>query len=246
VSGGLEYLTLPVSAISMVYFGFIFGGVGALSCSIKDRIPVNGRYENFEKYQSAFLDYSYLKENFTARHRFSHKMFFNVSVGYSFSRGEFASDIPVSGYTEMDTRGTALKLIAVYRFTKFLGANISHAEDFYTVKNSDGSLSWSYTDLEAGPYISFQLSDKFRFEVVSGLGIAGTTLASENEFLLNGSGFGWHLDGGFAYDYSKRWCANIDINYKSSGLKYKEGGNGDANITDVVFGVAYKFGKKSL
>jgi hypothetical protein len=246
VPGGLEYMTVPISALSMIYFGFIFGGVGAISCSIKDRIPVNGSYENFEKYQSCFLDYSYLKEGFEAKHRFEHNMLVNVSVGFSFSGGEFASDIPVSGYTEMDSKGAALKLIVLYRFTKYFGVSLSHAEDYYVVKNTERSLNWSYADLEAGPYVSIPLSKKVRFEFTSGLGIAGTTLANEEDFLLNGSGFGWHLGGGFAFDYSKRWSSVLDLNYKSATLKYKEGGNGNANITDIVFGLSYKFGKKSL
>jgi len=246
IPGGLEYMTVPVSAVTMIYCGFLFGGAGALACSIKDRIPVNGSFENFEKYQSCFLDYSYLKEDFIAKHRFEHRVLLNFSVGFSYAGGEFASEIPVSGYTEMDTKGFALKLAAIYRFNRTLGVNVSHTEGFYVVKDTDRSLNWSYADFKAGPYFSLPLSEKFRFDIASGIGIAETTLADEDEFLLDGVGFGWNIDGGFAFDYSKRWCATIDLDHKSSSLKYKEGGNGKANITDIMFGLSYKFGKKSL
>jgi hypothetical protein len=84
----------PITAAAGIFGGFIFGilgaGTGALISSTRDRIPIKGSWENFNKYRSALQDYSYMQEYPGSITRFEHKMFAGFTAGLSIPSGDFA------------------------------------------------------------------------------------------------------------------------------------------------------------
>lgn len=246
VPGGLGFLTVPVSALAGLYAGGLAAGAGALAGAVRDRIPVGYSYDNFEKYRSSLLDYSFVSEQTTARHRFEHRGFAGATVGVSLASGEFISEVPVEDYHGMEMTGFGMTVFGGYRFTKNTAISLSMTNNMYAVKNSDNMLNWSLDLFLIKPVITLPLSAKFRLDLEPGLGYASAYFTDGEEFLLNGGGFGYQLNTSLEYNYSKRWFAKAVFGYSSSKQEYREGGNGDAGAVNIEIGLAYKFGKNSL
>lgn len=236
------------TGVISIYSGFAFalfgGGIGILAGTIKDRFPINSSFENFEKYRSPLLNYSYLHEEIVAIHKFEHKVYVGFSAGLSFAMDEFAFDIPFSNYNGMEKTGFSSKTIFGYRITEKVGVNFSVRTNQYST--DDDSQYWFLDAFTAGPVLSLPLSDKFRFDFSPSIGFASAYLYMDDKEVYTGGGFGIHISGALAYDFSKRWIGSFSSGYLSSKQEFKEGGNGKARDIDFQLGLAYKFGKRSL
>jgi len=253
IEGGLSYLTVPASTLSGLLFGLMGAGIGALSGSIKDRIPVQGNPDNFLKYKGSLLDYSWQKEIVTAP-EFEHRGYFGMEAGVSKAGGEFAafSDIPLQGYQRMVKTGTVMVTQGGYRFTPNLGLNLALVNHMYSLELAENSPSgeyspyWGFDALIISPVVTWPFHDKWRLDFSPGIGYAGTTLSGPDDFVLNGEGLGYQLKGSLNWHYAKRWTATLGSSFLSADVKYKEGGSGRARAFSITAGVAYLFGKKSL
>lgn len=246
IPGGLSFMTIPFSAAAGLFTAIPGAGIGALTGSIKDNIPVKRDYENFNKYKGSLQDYSYLQEADDRYKAFRHKSYAGFGVGISFAADEFADAVPADGYTGMNKTGFSSETKAGYRFNEFLELNLTLNEDSYSVRESNGEMSWTFDAFILSPGITIPLSPKFRLGVEPGIGFAGTTLSDADEFLMNGSGLGLRLNGFAVFDYAKRWSASGNISTMYSNQKFEEGGTGKAKSLDLKLGLVYKFGRKSL
>lgn len=255
IEGGLDFLTIPVSAVAGLYFGAFGAGFGILAGSIKDRIEIKSNYENFDKYRGNLQDYSFILENIPAKKTFNHRGYIEATFGLSFAQDEFIQRIPFNGYLGMRTIGSSLNISGGYRFNELIGLSASLINNMYPVKftkdyssltNLTRNVSWSLDVFQAGPVISLPLSTQLRINLTPGIGYASAILTDDNKFVLNGKGLAFHINGTLLYNYSKRWFASAGLGYLSSKQTYMEGGSGHARSIDIRFGLAYKFGRKSL
>jgi len=223
--------------------GLVGMGVGALSGSMKDRIPVRASQENFEKYIGSLQHYSYLDEQ--PRHPvFIHRCYFSLSMGFSHAGGEFANNLTVSNYPGMQMSGLTGRLEIGYFFSKNLG--IHYTSRTFSSWESDIIMGWSYNSEMLGPVFSLPVSDRFRFDFIPSLGISSLSLYHIDDELIAGNGLGLSLAGRMAYVKSKRWNIQANASYISSKHKYDKGTIVKPSAFDLSFGVDYKFGKKSL
>lgn len=255
IEGGLDFLTIPVSAGAGLYFGALGGGFGILAGSIKDRIEIKSKYENFDKYRGNLENYSFILESNPAKKTFYHRGYIESAFGFSFAQDEFIQEIPFSNYLGMGMSGSSFSISGGYRFNWIIGVTASLVNNVYSVRftkdysspaNLTRNVSWSFDVFQAGPVISLPLSTQLRINFTPGIGSASATLTDDNKFILNGSGLALNINGTLVYDYSKRWYASAGLGYLSSKQTYKEGGSGHARSIDIRFGLAYKFGNKSL
>jgi len=246
IPGGLSFMTIPVSALAGLYAGGLAAGAGALIGTIKDRIAVSNNYSNFEKYRSVLTDYSFVDEKNETMHRFEHRGFAGIKAGLSFAFDEFIASVPVDDYHGMEMTGMGFTIYGGYRFTKNTGIEISMTNNMFAVSNSDNTFNWALDVFLLNPVLSLPLSGKLRLDARPGIGFASASFSNEEKFLLNGEGFVYGLNMSISYDYSKRWFATAGAGYVSSKQEYREGGNGLARAFNLEFGIAYKFGNKSL
>lgn len=247
LAGGAGFFTGVWSAMMGTVFGVFGGGIGTLAGTIKDRFPIHRNFENFEKYRSPLLNYSYLKEEIVAIHKFEHKGYIGFSAGLSFARDEFAFNVPVNNYKGMERTGFSSRTIFGYRIMEQIGVNFSvRTNEYSTVGESEIPMSWTLAAFTAGPVLSLPLSEKFRFDFSPSIGFASAYLYVDNKEVYKGRGFGVNISGALAYDFSKRWVGSFSSGYLSSKQEFKEGGNGKARDFDIQLGLAYKFGKRSL
>jgi hypothetical protein len=247
LAGGAGFFTGVISAYMGFVMGVFGGGIGILAGTIKDRIPINRSFDNFEKYRSPMLNYSYLQEEIVAIHKFEHKGYIGFSMGLSFAKDEFGFDIPVNNYKGMERRGSSSKTIFGYRITEQIGVNFSvRTNQYSTVGDSEIPMSWNLDAFTAGPVLSLPMSEKLRFDFSPSIGFASAYLYVDNKEVYTGGGFGVNISGTLAYDFSKRWVGSFSSGYLSSKQEFKEGGNGKARDIDIQLGLAYKFGKRSL
>jgi hypothetical protein len=250
---GMSYMTIPISYTAGLFFGLIGSGIGALAGIIKDRIPVRGDYGNFNNFKGSLCDYSWQHEQIKAP-SFEHRGYFGAEGGISFAGGEFASlqNIPLTGYSGMVKTGMAMVTQGGYRFTRNLGINLSLINNMYSLKLTQDAVSgeytpyWGFDALIISPVLSLPFHQKWRFDFSPGIGYAGTTLSSSEDFVLNGEGFGFQMKGSLTYHYAKRWTASLGSGYLSSKVNYREGGSGKAQVFNISAGLFYHFGKKSL
>lgn len=240
------FLSGAFSTLAAMYFAAIGGGCGVLAATIKDRIPVNSSYANFDKYRGNLLDYSYINEDVPAIHRFEHRLNAGTEIGYSRAREEFAENVPITDYPGMVLTGFSFRLTAGYRFNRILGMNFSMTDVTFDVNTDIETSTWTFDEFLLSPVISLPVTSKSRIDFAPGVGYAATQLWYIDDYILNGHGFGWQLKGAVVYDYSKRWFASAGLSYLNSQVKYKEGGSGNAAVTNFEMGLAYKFGKKGL
>lgn len=245
--GEAGVFTGVISTYLGLVFGVFGGGVGILAGTIKDRFPINSSFENFEKYRSPLMNYSYLQEEIVAIHKFEHKAYIGFSAGLSFARDEFAFDVPVNNYKGMERTGFSSKTIFGYRITEQIGVIFSvRTNQYSTIGDSQIPMSWNLDAFTAGPVLSLPLSEKFRFDFSPSIGFASAYLYVDNKEVYTGGGFAVNISGALAYDISKRWVGSFSSGYLSSKQEFKEGGNGKASDIDIQLGLAYKFGKRSL
>ncbi len=247
LAGGAGFFTGVWSAIMGSGFAVLGGGIGILAGTIKDRFPINRSFENFEKYRSPLLNYSYIQDEIVAIHKFEHRGYIGFSAGLSFARDEFAFDIPVNNYKGIERTGFSSKTIFGYRITEQIGVNFSiRSNEYSTVGDSEIPMSWTLAAFTAGPVLSLPISEKFRFDFSPSIGFASAYLYVDNKEVYTGGGFGVNISGALAYDFSKRWVGSFSTGYLTSKQEFKEGGNGKARDMDIQLGLAYKFGKRSL
>jgi hypothetical protein len=244
--GGLSFMTAPISSFAAFFFGAIGAGGGILAGSIKDWIPIRGKYANFNKYRGNLLNYSYLREDIAGAHIFDHRVYFETKFGFSFAGGEFASSVPDDNYTNMAMTGTSFNLDAGYRFNKTIGLNLVLINDNFSVHHNADSMSWGVGAFILSPVVSLPVSRQLRFDLAPGIGWAGATLTNDDEFLLNGNGLGLHFHGALIYNYSKRWFTSLNGGYLYSKQHYKEGGSGKIQTIDITLGIAFKFGRRDI
>lgn len=253
IEGGLSYLAVPVSSLSGLVFGLMGAGIGALTGSVKDRIPIQSSPGIFSRYKGSLLEYSWLREQITAP-TFEHRGYIGFEWGISFAGGEFATlqNIPLAGYSAMKKTGTVMYTQGGYRFTRNFGINLALINQMYSLELTQDAVSgeytpyWGFDALIISPVLTWPFHEKWRLDFSPGIGYAGTTLSSPEDFVLNGEGFGYHLKGSLSWHYAKRWTASLGSSYLSSEIKYREGGSGRAQAFSISAGVVYLFGKKSL
>lgn len=225
--------------------GALYGaGIGTLAGLISDPYPVKSSRDNFKKYQGNLMAYSFLEETITAPPKFSHRYYGGFWMGVSKARSDFGSKISSQDYPGMDLTGISSQMIFGYRFTPFLGVNITFGTSQYGLKNGTSDLVWDYDTFMAGPVLSVSASDKLRFEFAPSIGFASAYQYDGIDNLYEGSGIGYSLGGAIAFDMSKRWLASANVRYKSSRYNYSK--DGKIGTVDSEIGVAYKFGKRSL
>lgn len=255
IEGGLSFLTLPVSAVAGLYFGAIGAGCGILAGSIKDRIGIHYSFENFDKYRGNLQNYSFVHENIPVKKIFDHRVYLEINIGLSFAQDEFISGIPFDGYLGMEKTGSNFNISGGYRINEVIGLKVSLINNMYSVRfkedySSGASInrevSWALDAFLAGPVISLPVYRQLFVNFSPSIGYASASLVNDDKFTLNGVGLALHINGAFVYNYSKRWYASAGIGYLSSEQKYKEGGSGQSRSINIIFGIAYKFGRKSL
>lgn len=245
-----------------VLFGITYGavgaGLGAFAGTIKDRIPIKGSFENFEKYRGNLMDYSYKYEKIATGNIFEHRGYIGSSMGLSFALGEFKTNVPIDGYRGMKMTGFSNKMTIGYRFSERIGADFTIRSDEYsTLGVSETKMSWLLDSFMIGPVLSLPIDKKFRFDFTPSVGFASAYLNSEEveiytgesieyKEIYTGKGLGVSITGALVCNLSKRWFASASAGYFSSKQKYIEGGNGTARDIDIELGFAYKFGKRSL
>jgi hypothetical protein len=253
VEGGLSVFAIPASAVAGLIFGAVGGGFGALTGTIKDRIPILGNPDNFSRYKGSLLDYSLQHEQISAP-KFEHRGYFGIEAGISFAGREFASlsNIPMDGYISMDRTGFAFSYLGGYRLNRNLALSISLTGSEFGINQIAGPISeeyapgWSFVSWIVSPVFSLPFSKSWSLDFSPGIGYAGTSLSDGVDFILNGGGVGYQLKGSFSGHYAKRWTASLAGSFLSSNVKYKEGGAGKARAFSILAGLAYCFGKKSL
>ncbi len=240
-------LLWPIPVISGLAYGVLGAGIGALTGTIKDRFPMKGNFENFEKYRGNLQDYSYMHEERAALHTFEHRGYVGFSMGLAQAGDEFASQVSVENYPGMRRTGFSSKTIIGYRFTERIGVNLSLRTNQYSMVEEDlAHMNWTLDAFTLGPVISFPLTERLRFDLSPSVGYASAYLWVENEEVYTGEGLGLNLTGALTYELSKRWAAMASAGYLSSKQVFKEGGKGTARDKDLQFILAYKFGKRSL
>ncbi|MEI6140557.1 MAG: hypothetical protein WCP85_14915 [Mariniphaga sp.] len=240
-----------MSGAIAVYVGFGFGmvgaGVGALSGTIKDRIPIKGNFGNFEKYRGSLKDYSFKNEQGIPEKKFIHRFYAGFTMGPSFASDGFAPLVPALEYKQMEMTGTGSRTNIGYRFSKRLGVNFSQRTSQYSlVGTSQTEDFWSFDAFSIGPVVTLPVSEKFRFEFLPSVGYAKAYLMLGNEETTSGNGIGIGFAGNLVYDFSKRWLLSAGIGYLTSNQVYSGSLKSKPSDLDLGFGVAYKFGKQSL
>jgi len=246
-AGDLGYLESLVAATLGLTYGIIGVGAGALAGSVKDRFPLRNSFENLEKYRGSLQNYSYINEKRTAGKPFEHRGYMSFSMGWAFAQGEFASIVPVENYVGMKRRGFSTISTLGYRFNETLGVAFVMRTDQYNLEEQIQVPSfWNFDTFSIGPVISLPINKKIRFDLTPSIGSASAYLLIENKEVYTGKGLGLQGTGALVYDISKRWTASSSVGYVSAKQHFKQGGGGKVNVVDLEFGMAYKFGKRSL
>ena len=236
-----------VSASLGFGFGMVGAGVGALSGTIKDRIPIKATFGNFEKYRGSLQDYSLKHEKSVPAKKFIHRFYAGFTMGPSFASDGFAPLVPAIGNKGMEKTGFGSKTIIGYRITKKLGVNFSQRTSQYSLTGASQTEDfWSLDAFSIGPVITLPVSEKFRFDFLPSIGYAKAFLMFNNEEIITGNGLGIGFAGNLVYDFSKRWLMTAGIGYLTSNLVYSGNLKSKPSDLDLGFGVAYKFGKLSL
>ena len=245
--GEYGFLSEAVSVGIGFAFGLYGAGVGALSGTIKDRIPIKANFGNFEKYRGSLQDYSLKHEKGVPAKKFIHQFYAGFSTGFTFASAGFAPLVPATGNKGMEKTGTGSKTTIGYRFTKRLGVNFSVRTNQYSLIGASKTADfWNLDAFSIGPVITFPISEKFRFDFLPSLGYAKAYLMFNNEEIITGSGIGVGLAGNLVYDFSKRWLMTAGLGYLTSNQLYSVNVKIKPSDLDLGFGVAYKFGKQSL
>jgi hypothetical protein len=246
-AGDFGYLESIVAATLGITYGIIGAGAGALIGSVKDRFPMRNSFENLKKYRRSLQDYSYINEKRTAGDPFEHRGYMSFSMGWAFAQGEFASIIPVENYVGMKRQGFSTISTLGYRFNETIGVAFVMRTDQYNLEEQSQVPSfWNFDTFAIGPVISFPISKKIRFDLNPSIGSSSAYLLIENKEVYTGRGIGLQGTGTLVYNVSKRWTVSSSVGYISAKQHFKQGENGKASIVDLEFGMAYKFGKRSL
>jgi hypothetical protein len=245
--GEYGILSGAVSAAFGFGFGIVGAGIGTISGTIKDRIPIRASLGNLEKYRGSLQDYSFKHEKGVPEKKFIHRLYAGASLGPSFASDEFAPLVPAIGNKGMEKTGFGSKLTMGYRLTERLGVNFSVRTNQYSiVGTSQDTDFWSLDDFTIGPVISLPIAEKFRFDFLPSIGYTSAYLTFNNKEILTGKGMGVGVAGNLVYDFSKRWLMTAGIGYLTSNQKYDGNIKGKSSDLDLGFGLIYKFGKQSL
>jgi len=238
------------TGIIILYSGFptaILGaGTGALFGSIKDRVPIDSDYDNFNLYRSVLEDYSFVQESPGSNFIFEHKGFVGVDFGPSFPMGDFAQKISIDGYNYSARRGYSSSLIIGYRFSRKFGITISQFSNSYYFNRDYIDSYWSLIGIIVRPMFSIPISSKLYFDFKPSIGYSNVFLVVKDTEIKDGNGVGWELNASFMYNFSNQWGFLVGGGFFSSHQVFNDRSKGDFQTMNLSFGLVYRFSKKSL
>lgn len=238
------------TVIAAIYGGLGFAvlgaGTGALVGSIRDRIPIHGRNENFNLYRGVLQDYSYVHEYPGVINFYEHKGFAGMAYGPSFPSGDFTNKSSSNGKTDITENGYSANFFIGYRFTKRFGLLFSETDNSFSIDKNGSTTYWEIGGIKIEPMFSFPYKNRLFLDLKPGFGYANAYLVEDDIEKKNGNGVGINLDAALTFNFSKRWGFITETGFLFTHQVFDDKSTGNFQVFNVNFGFVYRFSKRSL
>ena len=152
------------------------------------------------------------------------KGFIGISLGPSFSVGDFADNLRSNANAVFAEWGINFNPINFgYIFGQYIGISASWFGAAYSADIIGVDAIWSYGGLMGGPMLSIPVNEKLNFDLKGMVGFVSAT-SDLSEYEENeGTGISFDLGASFRYNFAKKWCLLISSDYFISNPKLEEG-----------------------